>query len=620
MARLPVSSIRSRFVTARAFCFLFVLTGALSLHVRQAQAQDVSVSAFVDATTVGENDRVVFTLQVDGATNGVRTPEPPATEGLTLVSPFPSTMHQTSIVNGAVSQSVTFQWSFRPLRQGRARIFPMTVTVGQHDFKTEAIDLTVVPSSQQPSAGRSPDAGDQLTSQDLFIKVVPSTRTAYPNQQIVLVYHLYFRYGIELRQSRLADSWDADGFWREDLEVDDHPRARMVTENGIRYNTIVVKRVALFPTRTGKLRVEPLRIETEAFSPYSADPLDRFFSLGRGFETVKIASAPVTVDVKPLPPGAPPSFKGAVGTFRMETHTGRTDLKVGDALEVTATISGSGNLATLPAPVLDAPGAFEAYDPQVTTSINRKGARVAGSRTFSYVLVPRTNGQFDLPPLAFSFLDPESGAYETLTSAPVMVAVSGTAAEPGAGAAASGMPVNDIAGPMAVSASWIRADDVPLYRNPWTYGALACPLLAVGAAFAFRRRRDRLSGDQGRGPVWGRPLVHRHLKKAAALARAGEARAFYEEIERAVLGFIGNRLKIPERGLTHRHLDDVLADAGASPAVRSELSRLLNECDRARFAPVPADTSEMQTAVKRAEEIIAAIDRLASPSDTAYAA
>ena len=599
--------------------------------------------ASVEETTVGDEETVVYAIEVRGVSFAdVETPSPPETEGLVLQQSIPSTRRDVQYVNGRLRQSVLYEWRYRPVRQGEARIGSAEVVVEGEPYRTEPIPLTVVPQAQRPqrqpaSASRDPFAhlfGPPRTSpdppadedepeapeeptlapQDLFIRAIPSEAQAYLNEQVDIEYRLYFRSGIQLRQSRLADSWDAEGFWREELDVENRPIPHSVVEDGLRYNTITLKRVAVFPTRAGALEIDPLRIEAEASVSRSSRALsDRFFpSLGR-YESVELASEPVEIEALPLPEGAPPSFRGAVGAFRLTSDVGETHVEVGEPVEIAVQISGTGNLATLEPPPLEAPAAFERYDPQVDLNISRRFQRVRGTKTFTYVLVPRESGTFRINPIVFSYFDPETEQYETLRTDPVRVEVTGMAAPELARSASSRLPSGEIAGLMTAPASWTQTDQTPLYRNLWTYALLLLPLLILGGLFAYRRHATRLETDvRYARSRRAHPVAQQHLKQAEALLREDRPRAFYEEIERAVLGFVGDRLNVAQRGLTRPQLDDRLAAAGVSEADRRALQALLDACDRARFAPHRPDHAEMEAAHEEAAALIVRFDGLLS--------
>lgn len=593
------------------------------LLVQTAAAQDVTVQASVSSNVLGTGETLVYTITVDGASfNGVQRPEPPATSNLALVQSTPSTTQSTTIVNGRMRQSIGFRWSLRPLREGQARIESATVVVGDEMFRTEPIVVEVVPQSQRPqrSTRRSPfgrraapddrDAEPAISDDDIFIRAIPSKRTAYQNEPVTITYHLYFRDGVQLRQSRLADSWDAEGFWREDLEVDARPLPRSEVVDGVRYRTIVLKRAVVFPTRTGTLTVDPLRIETEVYVPTrSNDPFERLFSLGRDFRPIELSSPSVTIEARPLPDGAPPSFQGAVGDFELDVTASRDEVAVGDAVEVQVQVQGTGNIATLEAPELEVPGVFESYDPQVETSLRRSGSQIRGTKTFTYTLVPRSNGTFELPPVRFSFFDADAATYRTTSSAPLTLDVTGSAtAPPAASTTGSGLPVDDIAPVRSTATSWHRLDATPLHRNPWVYVALLAPWLAVAAVLAWRRRADHLAAHpelQRRRRA--HPEAQRRLAEAQSLLD-DDARAFYASVEHALVGFVSDRLDVAGQGLTREQLDDRLREAGVPESTRKELTALLDHCDRGRFAPTATARSEREATLTRARDTIADLD------------
>ena len=617
--------------------FLLSLLFLLAVVAWPAVAQDISVSAVVSENTIGTQESLSYTLEIQGATfSDVETPDAPETEGLVLQQAIPSTQRNITFVNGALTQSVAFQWSYRPVREGTARIMPISLQVKGRTYHTEEIRVDVVAQSQRPQRptnrfarpfsnrpAPSTDDDDERSSiapEDIFIRAVPSARTAYQNEQVTIEYQLFFRNFIQPRHSRLADSWDAEGFWREELEVEARPMPRVTIENGLRYNTITLKRVAVFPARNGELQVDPLRIETEVFAPRGgSDPFSRFFSSVNPYESIERSSPPVTITTKPLPPGAPEHFSGAVGQFDMNTRVTRTEVEVGEPVEIRVDISGVGNVAVLPEPTLHAPGIFEVYDPNVKTNVDNSGRRVRGSKTFTYLLVPHSNGTFEIPPIVFSYFDPQAAQYRTLQSDPLTLTVTGTATVAETSTNGIGLPVGDIAGPL-LEANWAPLNPRPLYSNPWTYGLLALPLLLIGFTFGYRRYTTKLTTDEAYARNRrAHPLVRKHLKQADELLGQNEPTLFYAEVERAVLGFVGNRLNVAELGLTRTQLDARLADNGVSEATRADLRRLLETCDLARFAPERPSQAQMETSLDEARRLIVTLDEAFTRHATATA-
>lgn len=614
--------------------YTFLLLVGFLLGIQPLQAQQANVKASVSSSTIGTEEGVAYTIEVEGVSaNEVQRPQAPTAEGLTLAQPVASTQTSVSIVNGRMSQSVSFEWVYRANGEGTARIGSTQVVAKGETFTTQPIAVTVVPQSQRPQRQTrsdpfnpfgalrrptqqpSPSPPPAITERDIFIRALPSDRNVVQNEQVNIEYQLYYREGMQLRQSRLADSWDAEGFWREELDVERRPVPKSVVENGLRYNTITLKRVAVFPTRTGELTVDPLKIEVEAYIPSrSADPFDQFFSFRPRYEPVEVASRSVKINVSSLPDNAPKDFLGAVGAFRVEANVDRSDVQVGEPIEVELTISGSGNMATIEPPHFEPPGVFEQYDPQVQTQINRSGGQIRGSKTLKYVLVPRSNGVFQIPQVTLSFFNPERGRYESLNPRPTTVRVTG---DPMVSAATltsgSGFPVDDIAGLLTDGASWQRLDPPLLHKASWAYVALGLPLMLLFGLVFYQKHLDKMAGDQ----TYARnrrahPVARKHLKKAEALLQDNKARAFYEEIERALLSFIGNRLNIADKGYTYQQLNNELVKRGVDGELRGRLLHLMEECDRVRYAPILPDQNAMNTACDRASAIIVDLDRVFS--------
>jgi len=611
----------------RFLAVLFALVfwvGGSAVH-----AQSIRVQASVSATEIGTEEAVTFTVSVSGSDgSGLSAPPAPETRGLSLLQSTPGTQRNVSIVNGQVSQSFGFTWSFRPVAEGSARIEPVTITVNGTRYTTEAIDINVVAQSQRPArrparrdpfSALRPPVNDEPppppSDRDIFIRAAPRSASVWRNEQLVVEYKLYFREGIQLRQSRLTDSWDAEGFWREELDVETRPVPQTVIENGLRYNVITLKRAAVFPARAGDLSIDPLRIESEAMLPFGQrDPFQSLFSTRSRYTPVDLASPEVNVTARPLPENAPASFQGAVGRFNMDLRVDKTALEVGSSLEIRATISGTGNLATMAAPTLDAPSVFDVYDPQTSSTLDRSGTRLAGSRTFSWVLIPRSNGTFELPPVRFSWFDPNAGVYRETESDPLTISVTGTSSIPDAVATTTnGLPVDDVAPIFISSSSWTPAGSTPLHHRPLTYFLILFPLLVWGGMTGWRTYVDRLAANPElvRGKR-AHPLSRKHLKQASLLLEGADTAAFFEELDRAVMGFIGNRLNVAERGMTRERLASTLATSGAPEALVNDLNVFLDQCDLGRYAPANMHRTDKERALDTASALIPDLDEALS--------
>ena len=379
-----------------------------------AKAQDASVRVTAQAepmeVTVG--NAVVLTVQVQGApATVIRTPRRPAAVHLQPRQQRPDVRRTRSTQGGGLRRTVTYSWRFRAQRAGAARIQPVTVVVRGEEYTTAPLELRVLPASDTAAGPtlRGPEGGARasLDTRDLFVRATSTAGQAYQNEQVVVEYRLFFRPGIRLRHSRLTDSWDAPGFWREELNVASRPTPRMQHAYGRQYETVVLKRVALFPTRPGTLRVDPLRIETEAQGPVQARG---GASLRGRFRPVQLASRTLSVRVRPLPDPAPALFDGAVGQFDMTTRVEADSAAVGRPLSLTVRVEGQGTLTTLSPPRLDSVPGLDVYEPTVETDVERNGRSLRGTKTFTYTLVPRTGGRHAVPRVAFPISIPKSSS------------------------------------------------------------------------------------------------------------------------------------------------------------------------------------------------------------------
>ena len=603
---------------AAASALMLLLVGG----VRAQSDTDVSVSAQARPAEVGTAGIVTFTIEVRGASRSeVRTPEPPATTNLVLRETTPRTRREVSFDSGRLTRRLTFEWTYEPMRVGVGRIRGTTVRIRGETYTTDEVRVRIVPQAQRPSRAPPPaaepgpraDADREerggLRPRDLFIRGTASTDAAYQNEQVTVEYRLFFRPGVRLRQSRMADAWDAPGFWREELDVASRPTPRAQQIYGRTYKAIVLKRVALFPTRAGTLAVDPLRIETEARAQPRLGRRDGPVPRSR-YEPVTLSSEQLTVAARPLPPSAPPAFDGAVGQFTLDTRLRPDSAAVGDAVELTARVEGTGNIAAVSPPVLEAPAAFETYEPDVETEIDRSGAAVRGTKTFTYTLVPRSGGTYTLPTLRFAYFNPSSEQYETLQSAPTAMRVTGEAEPRATSRTGDGLPIGDIAGVAERPDRWVRVDRRPLYARPWVYGALLGALVLAAGGVVYRRRGSE--GDEEDSPRVpealddARPVLddaRRHLER-------GEARPFYRAVERDVLAFLEARLDLPRAasGMTGEALDRHLAREGAPRADREALHEVLRACNEAQFAPAEPAPDAMTTTLDRADALLRRLD------------
>ena len=602
----------TRAVAARAVLLgLFaVLMPGRDAHAAE-EAPPLTIEAEARPSVASLQQDVTYVVTVEGASlSDIDRPPPPQARGLTLQRRRPTIEQDLVRRNGRLQRTVSFRWTYRPQRRGSLRFAPMSVTVNGTTHRTASVTVEVQ-SGGRTRPNRPPAADDAPradTSDDLFIETALSDSLLYRGEQAVVSYRLFYHEDLRLRQSRLAGSWNAPGFWREELDVPSRPDVGTTRRNGKSYKTLLLKRVAVFPTRTGTLTLSPLEIETDARNSSSAQGLlRRFFSSDRTRE-LKVTSDSVQVQVRPLPGGAPPSFRGTVGSFRLDLRTSQTRTQVGEAVEIELEVSGYGNLATINAPALQPSSgdALETYAPDERLSIDREGERIRGTKTFTYTVVPQERGAYQLPPLQLSYFAPDAERYQTLRTRSVTIRARGGSAGEGVASAGGGaLPPGDLAGPLTGTVTWTRPAPAPFWRRGGLLGAaFGGAALLAAVLLAWRRRRARAAER----PTPAHPAARRRLREARRHLKQDRPRRFYEETERALRAFVAQRLDGASKNPARRRLRTALTRAGVATETQQALFDLLDECERARFAPTAPDRHALETASERAHRVVAALD------------
>ena len=579
-------------------------------------AAQTTVHAFVDKTTMGDQEELLYTVEAGGDFGDLGRITPPETRGLAATRPGPTQRWDVALRNGVLRQTLTLQWRYRPLGTGTAYVGETTLRLDGRDYTTDPVVVTVVPQAQRPNApapfAALPGSSRPVlpTDADLFVRAEPSTRTAYVGQQVVVDYVLYFGAGVQPRNSRIVSAWDADGFWREELELDRFGGSRRVTIEDRVFEAVPIKRLAVFPTRAGRLQVDSLDIEIDVLrSDRTGGARGPFYNpFGSRFQSETVTVPPVAIEARSLPPGAPSSFAGAVGAFEMNVRAERREVEVGEAVRVTATVSGRGNIATLAAPAWPTPPQFEQYPVREAERIDRHAAQLQGEKTFTYTLVPRSGGAVALPPVTWSYFEPDAGEYRTLRSDSLRLRVIGPAAP--LAEAAPGSDADVLLGPVEEAAWQRRRAPVPFYAVPWVWASLAVPALAL-LALVLARRRDRDDDSAYARSLRAVPSARRGLAEAGTRLDAGDVRGFYAGVEQTVRRFLTDRLGTVAHGLASPDLDALLEERGVTPETRAAVLALLRESDAAQYAPHPVRPPADPSA--RAAGLMAAVDAEAEP-------
>ena len=573
-------------------------------------AVQLEAHASVTPSVVPLNGQFTLDVEVRG-TN--RMDVEPSLPDLGAFSRYIGRNSSTSVqmINGVTTVSLIIQYRYRAIREGTFEIGVVEVEAGGQVLRTQPVTLTVSTAGAAVGGGSGPENPAGVGPDDLFIVAEVGKTRVYQNEPIEVSYRLFTR--VNVTSFTLVDLGESEGFWVEEVPGPQNPEVEQRVRGGQSYTTAVVRRVVLFPAGSGTKTIEPLSVEVSVQVRRQARSIfDDFFGGGSRFGSqvpAVIVSNPVEVEVLPLPvAGRPQSFTGLVGRLNVSASIDRSSVETNDAVTLELIVEGEGNLRGLAAPIIDFPGDFEVFPPEVTETIDRAGSRIRGSRAYTYVLIPRSPGEKSIPPVEMSYFDAESGLYATSASEPLRLEVTGDAI--------IGVPIGragvetlreDIRfiriGPPSLGALGGSLTDAPGF---WIVTLL--PLVALLGALGLRTHWDRLEGDvaYARGRRAGR-IAKKRLGEARRMMAEGDARAFYAEVERALRGFLADKLNVAEAGFRSEVAEAELRRRGVSEADIKEYFQCLGDCDRARFAPPGSSAEEKSGFFDRAAEAMTSV-------------
>ncbi|MCK0147945.1 BatD family protein [Arenibacter sp. F26102] len=581
------------------FSLLFL---GLVLNAQDDESVTFEMNLSKDVLGINERLRVDFTMNRDGDNFA-----PPDFEGFRVLM-GPSQSISSSWVNGVRSFSKTYTYTLAPTARGKFTIKQATIVIKGETYKSLPKEVEVTAAVEKPNAEKTVD---DVADESLHLVAEISKTSPYLNEAVTVVYKLYASPTIDVTNFRALDNPKYNNFWSQDIPVTKYD-IQNTTYNGKSYRSVILKRVVLYPQKTGELEIEPLSLDVSLQIPTNK----RDFFGGRIFaQTNKTVSAGNrTINVKPLPTeGKPADFSGAVGEFQFSVTTSKTHLNASESLQAKVAINGKGNLKLFEIPGLNLPSSLEVYEPEFNESVRTTLSGMEGNVSNSYTVVPTFRGKYPIPSIAFSFFNPKTEKYQTLNSGEILINV---LEGPTSGIVNNTGPItNNKQRVVATGNQFIFNKLQPNLKaigSNYFFGSNSfflwwlLPILLIPITILFGKKREAIASDvEGNKIKRANKLARKYL--SAAKKALGSKESFYVALEKALHNYLKAKLKIETSEFSKDKIVTLLSEKNVDETTQEGFVGLLKNCEMARYSPF--SDVQMQQDYNKASEVISQLDK-----------
>lgn len=509
-----------------------------------------------------------------------------------LMGPSRSVQYQN--INGVETNTITFTYILMAGKEGTFNIPGATIVADGNNYTSNSVTVKVLPPDQSAGTGNSNSsnnqAGTKITNNDLFITATASKTTVYEQEAILLTYKIYTQVNLT---GLHGDMPDLKGFHTQEVDLPSQKQWTLEHYNGRNYNTTVYSQYVLFPQQSGKLEIPSITFEgTISQMVASADPFDAFFN-GGSYVNVKknIVTPKLSINVKELPAGKPANFSGGVGEFTLSSSISTQELKTNDAVTLKLVISGTGNMKLINTPEVGFPQDFEIYDPKVDNKFNLTRSGLAGNKVIEYLAIPRHAGTYTIPPVEFSYFDLKSQTYKTLkTDAYTLNVAKG---EGNSDQVVANFTNKEDLKVLGKDIRYIKTGEVALSKkDDYLFGSLTYWLwylvpmvLFIVFLVVYRKQAMENANVAKVRTKKANKVATKRMKLAGKLLSDKNIAAFYDEVLKALWGYISDKLNIPVSQLSKDNIEEELTRYGVADDLIKSFINTLNECEFARYAP-----------------------------------
>jgi hypothetical protein len=583
------------------FIYLFIFVFSCSF----AQAQ-VRFDTKLSKKRMGLNERlrVDFEMNQDGDNFN-----PPNFEGFRVVG-GPNQSISNTWINGKRSYSKTYSYFLSPLSKGNFKIGQATIEIEGEIYKTPPIDIEVTTAVNTPTDGNN---AEFVASENVHLVAEISNANPYLNEAITVVYKMYVSRDVSITSNwREIDTPKYADFWSENIDVQGNYKVYDATYKGEDYRYVILRTTVLYPQKTGELDIEPLTLDVPIDVPTNRKDL-----FGRRLTTrvnKTISAGNRTINVKPLPlEGKPDNFAGAVGDFQFKVSANKNTLNANESMELNTTVSGNGNLQLFDLPTAKLPSSLEVYEPERKENVRTTRTGITGSITETYTVVPQFKGTYPIRPITFSYFNPKTEKYTTLSSEEIVINVeNGPISSQNNDVEESNITTEEVVLSkeqfkyIKVNAALEPISKDPFFKSVLFWSLLGGPLLLIPIfIIGGKKRKERLADIEGNRLRKADKLAKKYLSEAKK--NIGSQAVFYESLERALHNYLKAKLNIETSDFSKERISMLLLERGVENETLNEFIGLLKSCEFARYTPTSNVT--IQQDYNKAVAVISAIDK-----------
>ncbi len=567
------------------------------------QAQRISVSA-PSRVAAGETFRLSYTVNTVDVNGRLQLGSLP--DALEVVyGPSVSQQESYSVYNGHTTSmsSITYTYMLMSEKSGTFTIPPAHIKVGGSTLTSEAVKVTVTgghgggggttfhqDEDDQPRLQR---AGSHIGSNDLFIRVSANKTRVHEQEPVLLTYKVYTLVELTQLEGKMPD---LNGFHSQEVQLPQQKNFHIEHVNGRNYRTVTWSQYVMYPQMTGKLEIPSITFKGIVVQKNdNIDPFEAFFNGGSGYVEVKreIEAPGLTIQVDSLP-DRPSNFSGGVGKFNISAQLDKNEVKAGDPVTLRVVVGGVGNLKLLKQPIVEFPKDFDKYDPKVTDKTKLSANGVEGNMVYDFLAVPRNKGDYTIPAVEFVYYDTSTDSYKTLKTQPFALKV---LQGDGSGSVSDYTDLkNKDIHPIKTGKTQLANADEFFYGSTAYWIWILLPLLVFVLLLAIFRKRaiDNANISKMRGKKASKVATKR-LRTANRLMLNGENDKFYDEVLRALWGYVGDKLNMPVEQLSRENISEQLAGRHVDEATVARFIQALDECEFERYAPGDAKGNMSRT-------------------------